>query len=61
MFLYLSDRTISEFCTRWIKLNNYEDEFLPFGPNQHFTENQTKDILYKQHLSEALAVVLAAR
>jgi hypothetical protein len=23
MFSYLSDRTISEFCAWWIKLNNY--------------------------------------
>jgi hypothetical protein len=39
-------RTISEFHARWYKLNNYVDEFMLFGPNQHFTENQMKDILY---------------
>jgi hypothetical protein len=46
VFLHLSDWTINEFCARWIKLNNYLDEFLPFKPNQRFTEDQTKDILY---------------
>jgi hypothetical protein len=46
VFLHLSDRTISEFHARWYKLNIYLDEFPPFGPNQHFTEDQTKDILY---------------
>jgi hypothetical protein len=46
MFLQLSDRMINEFCTRCIELNNYLDEFPPFGPNQHFTEDKTKDILY---------------
>jgi hypothetical protein len=45
VFLHLSDRTISEFHTRWIELNNYLDECPPFGSNQHFTEDQTKDIL----------------
>jgi hypothetical protein len=39
VFLHLSDQTISEFHARWIKLNNYLDEFPPFEPNQHFTEN----------------------
>jgi hypothetical protein len=46
VFLHLSDRTISEFCARWIKLNNYLDAFPPFEPNQHFTENETKEIFY---------------
>jgi hypothetical protein len=46
VFLHLSDRTISEFRARWIELNNYLDEFAPFEPNQHFTENETKDIFY---------------
>jgi hypothetical protein len=46
MFLHLSDWTISEFCTRWIELNNYLDEFPPFEPNQHFTENETTEIFY---------------
>jgi hypothetical protein len=45
VFLLVSDKTISEFCARWIKLNNYL-EFLPFRPNQCFTEDQTKNILY---------------
>jgi hypothetical protein len=46
VFLHLSDQTISEFHTRWIELNNYLGEFPPFEPNQHFTENETKDIFY---------------
>jgi hypothetical protein len=46
VFLHLSDQTISEFCTRWIELNNYLDKFPPFEPNQHFTENETKEIFY---------------
>jgi hypothetical protein len=46
MFLHLNDQTISEFCARWIKLNKYLDEFPPFEPNQHFTEDETKDIFY---------------
>jgi hypothetical protein len=37
---------ISEFHARWIKLNNYLDEFPPFEPNQHFTDNKTKEIFY---------------
>jgi hypothetical protein len=44
VFLRLSDQMISEFCTRWIELNNYFNEFPPFGPNQHFTKDETKDI-----------------
>ena len=46
MFLHLSDRTISEFHARWIQLNNYHNEFPPFKPNQHFTEDETKSIFY---------------
>jgi hypothetical protein len=46
VFLHLSDQTISEFCARWIKLNNYLDEFPPFEPNQHFMDNETKKIFY---------------
>jgi hypothetical protein len=46
VFLHLSDKMISEFCARWDELNNYLNEFLPFQLNQHFTEDQTKDILY---------------
>jgi hypothetical protein len=46
VFLHLSDRTISEFRARWIELNNYVDEFPPFEPNQHFMENETKEIFY---------------
>jgi hypothetical protein len=42
VFLHLSDQTISEFCARWIELNNYLDEFPPFEPNQRFKENETK-------------------
>jgi hypothetical protein len=45
-FLHLSDQTISEFRARWIKLNNYLDEFPPLEPNQCFTENETKEIFY---------------
>jgi hypothetical protein len=32
VFLHLSDRMISEFCARWIELNNYLDEFPPLNP-----------------------------
>jgi hypothetical protein len=46
VFLQLSDQTISEFRARWIKLNNYLNEFPPFEPNQCFTENETKEIFY---------------
>jgi hypothetical protein len=46
VFLHLSDQTISEFRARWIKLNNYLNEFPPFEPNQCFTENETKEIFY---------------
>jgi hypothetical protein len=46
MFLHLSDRMISEFHAQWIELNNYLDEFPPFGPNQNFTEDEAKNILY---------------
>jgi hypothetical protein len=46
LFLHLNDKLISEFHTRWVELNNYLNEFPPFQPNQHFTEDQTKDILY---------------
>jgi hypothetical protein len=46
VFLHLSYRMISEFHARWDKLKNYLDEFPPFQPNQCFTEDQTKDILY---------------
>jgi hypothetical protein len=46
VFLHLGDRTISEFRARWIKLNNYLDEFPPLEPNQRFTENKTKEIFY---------------
>jgi hypothetical protein len=46
VFLHLSDQTISVFRARWIKFNNYLDKFPPFEPNQHFTENKTKDIFY---------------
>jgi hypothetical protein len=45
VFLHLSYRTISEFCARWIELNNYLNEFLQLGLNQNFTEDQTKDII----------------
>jgi hypothetical protein len=45
VFLHLSDWTISEFHARWIELN-YLDEFPQFEPNQHFMENETKDIFY---------------
>jgi hypothetical protein len=46
VFLHLSDQMISEFRARWIKLNNYLDEFPPFEPNQFFMENKTKEIFY---------------
>jgi hypothetical protein len=46
VFLHLNDRQVSKFCTRWIKINNWLNEFLPFKPNQHFLDDQIKDILY---------------
>ena len=46
MFLYLNAKLVSEFHTRWVKINNYLDKFPPFQPNQHFLDNQTKDIFY---------------
>jgi hypothetical protein len=46
MFLHLNDRQVSEFCARWIEINNCLKEFPPFKHNQHFPDDQTKDILY---------------
>jgi hypothetical protein len=46
MFLHLNDRQVSEFCARWIKINNWLNKFLPFKPNQHFPDDQIKYILY---------------
>jgi hypothetical protein len=42
MFLHLNDRQVIEFCARWIKINNWLNEFLPFKPNQHFPDDQLK-------------------
>jgi hypothetical protein len=46
MFLHLNDKQISEFCARWKEINNWLDEFPPFQPNQHFPDDQVKEILY---------------
>jgi hypothetical protein len=46
MFLHLNDKQVSEFCARWVKINNWLDEFPPFKSNQHFPDDQVKDILY---------------
>ena len=46
MFLHFNDKQVSEFCTRWKEINNWLDEFLPFEPNQHFLDDQFKEILY---------------
>ncbi len=46
VFLHLSDQMISDLHARWIKLNNYLDEFPPFEPNQQFMENKPKEIFY---------------
>ena len=46
MFLHLNDRQVSEFHARWVKINNWLNKFPPFKPNQHFPDDQIKDILY---------------
>ncbi len=46
MFLHLNDKQVSEFCARWIKINNWLNEFPPFQPYQHFPDDQVKEILY---------------
>jgi hypothetical protein len=46
MFLHLNDKQVSHFCARWVKINNWLNKFPPFQPNQHFPDDQTKDILY---------------
>jgi hypothetical protein len=46
VFLHLNDKQVSEFYTRWKEINNWLDEFLPFEPNQHFLDDQVKEILY---------------
>jgi hypothetical protein len=46
VFLHLNARQVSEFPTRWDKINNWLDKFPPFKPNQCFVDEQTKDILY---------------
>jgi hypothetical protein len=46
MFLHLNNRQVSKFHARWIKINNWLNKFLPFQPNQHFSDDQIKDILY---------------
>ena len=42
VYLHLSDKSISEFCARWIEIDNYLPEFPPFGTNQRFPEDETK-------------------
>ncbi len=61
VFLHLSKRQVSEFCTRWDEINKYLDEFPPFQPNQCFLDEQTKDILYTSILKQVLAVLLAMK
>jgi hypothetical protein len=46
VFLHLNDKQVSEFCARWKEINNWLDKFLPFGSNQHFPDDQIKEILY---------------
>jgi hypothetical protein len=46
VFLHLNDKQVSEFCARWKEINNWLDEFPPFGSNQHFLDDQIKEILY---------------
>jgi hypothetical protein len=46
VFLHLNDKQVSEFCTQWKEINNWLDEFPPFEPNQHFLDDQVKEILY---------------
>ena len=46
VFLHLNDKQISEFRARWKEINNWLDEFPPFGSNQHFPDDQIKEILY---------------
>jgi hypothetical protein len=46
VFLHLNDKQVSEFRARWKEINNWLDEFLPFEPNQHFPDDQVKEILY---------------
>jgi hypothetical protein len=46
VFLHLNDKQVSEFHTRWKEINNWLDEFPPFGSNQHFLDDQIKEILY---------------
>jgi hypothetical protein len=45
-FLHLNDKQVSVFCARWVKINNWLNKFPPFQPNQHFPDDQIKDILY---------------
>ena len=46
VFLHLNDKQVSEFRARWKEINNWLDEFPPFEPNQHFPDDQVKEILY---------------
>ena len=46
VFLHLNNKQVSEFCARWVKINNWLNEFPPFKSNQHFPDDQVKDILY---------------
>jgi hypothetical protein len=46
VFLHLNDKQVSEFCAQWKEINHWLDEFLPFEPNQHFLDDQVKEILY---------------
>jgi Tfp pilus assembly protein PilE len=46
VFLHLNDKQVSEFCAQWKEINNWLDKFLPVEPNQHFPDDQVKEILY---------------
>jgi hypothetical protein len=46
MFLHLNNKQVSQIHARWKEINNWLDEFPPFKPNQHFPDDQVKEILY---------------
>jgi hypothetical protein len=46
VFLHLNDKQVDEFCAQWKEINTWLDEFPPFEPNQHFPDDQVKEILY---------------
>jgi hypothetical protein len=46
VFLHLNDKQVNEFHAQWKEINTWLDEFPPFEPNQHFLDDQVKEILY---------------